>query len=207
VRLATSFPAFRWRAGYDHGVLREAAAEFPPITDPRWGHFQGEHEPDKRQGGPEMWGPVTTRIMTDLMSPRTTQSVAHALGRGPLHPDIIGGGMHLSGPGARLDTHVDFNAHPATRWPRVANALLYLNERWEPEWGGVLELDRSAVEVLPTMGTLVVFETSDRSWHGHPKPIVGDHWRKSLAVYFYDPAGEVAVDEFHSTRWAGEPGT
>jgi hypothetical protein len=43
------------------------------------------------------------------------------------------------------------------------------------------------IEVLPLFNTTVIFETSSRSWHGHPEPIVGDHLRKSLACYFYAP--------------------
>jgi hypothetical protein len=208
VRLDVSFPASVHRAPYPPDFLREAAVEFPKPDDPRWHVFQGEHEPQKRQGGPDTWGPCTTQIMVDLMSARFAHDVAHAIGHeGILYPDVYGGGLHLSGPGARLDTHVDFNRHPHMGWRRKANVLLYLNEDWQPEWGGCLELDRGAATIPPTMGTLVVFETSDRSWHGHPEPITDGHWRKSLAVYFYDVADVVTVGEAHDTTWAGEPGT
>jgi hypothetical protein len=204
-RLDTSFPAYTLD---DVGEVyswpvAQAAAEFPEPDDQRWQVFRGTHEPMKRQGGPDCWGPATTQIILDMLSPGFAQSVAHLLGYDILIGDVYGGGMHLSGPGAHLDVHADFNRHPATRWRRRANVLLYLNPGWREAWGGVLELDHSA-RVIPEMGRLVVFECSERSWHGHPVPITDGHWRKSLATYFYDPSDVVDDREFHDTRWEGE---
>jgi SM-20-related protein len=60
---------------------------------------------------------------------------------------------------------------------KVITVLLYLNPEWTSD-GGRLRLLRSkkledfAVEVPPTMGSLIVFKRSDRSWHGH-KPFEG----------------------------------
>jgi hypothetical protein len=54
---------------------------------------------------------------------------------------------------------------------KVITVLLYLNPAWESS-GGRLRLLRSknvqnyAAEVPPTMGSLVIFKRSDRSWHG-----------------------------------------
>lgn len=205
-KLDVSFPAWVLTGAWPGPLLRRAAEEFPGPWDDRWHVFEGEHEPMKRQGGPECWGPVTTRIITSLLSPVPCDEVARQLGRQVVVGDITGGGMHLSGPGARLDTHVDFDRHPETGWRRVANLLLYLNEGWREEWGGCLELDGGKVTVVPELGTMVLFETSDRSWHGHPKPIVGDHWRRSLAVYYYDPL-DAPEGAGHSTVWRGAPGT
>jgi len=60
---------------------------------------------------------------------------------------------------------------------KVITVLLYLNRDWESS-GGRLRLLRSknledyVAEVAPTMGSLIVFKRSDRSWHGH-KPFEG----------------------------------
>lgn len=60
---------------------------------------------------------------------------------------------------------------------KVITVLLYLNQGWQST-GGRLRLLRSknledvAAEVPPTMGSLLVFKRSDRSWHGH-KPFEG----------------------------------
>lgn len=204
-RLDVSFPAFSLddvgeHFGYD---LDGVASEFPDPDDPRWFVFRGAHEPMKRQGMVDCWGPATVATILDLLSPSMCQAVARQLGYPVLVGDTYGGGMHLSGPGAHLDVHVDFDRHPHTGWRRRANLLIYLNKDWDPAWGGCLELDHT-LSITPEFGKLVLFETSDRSWHGHPVPISDGHWRKSLAVYFYDPHDVAAPDSGHSTIWFDE---
>lgn len=60
---------------------------------------------------------------------------------------------------------------------KVITVLLYLNPEWD-SGGGRLRLLRSKnledylAEVPPTMGSLIIFKRSDRSWHAH-KPFDG----------------------------------
>jgi SM-20-related protein len=60
---------------------------------------------------------------------------------------------------------------------KVITVLLYLNLDWDSS-GGRLRLLRSknledyVAEVPPTMGSLIIFKRSDRSWHAH-KPFDG----------------------------------
>jgi len=60
---------------------------------------------------------------------------------------------------------------------KVITVLLYLNPDWESS-GGRLRLLRSknledfVAEVPPTIGSLIIFKRSDRSWHAH-KPFDG----------------------------------
>ena len=60
---------------------------------------------------------------------------------------------------------------------KVITVLLYLNPEWDNS-GGRLRLLRSKnlddylAEVPPTIGSLLIFKRSDRSWHGH-KPFEG----------------------------------
>ncbi|MFZ0313607.1 MAG: 2OG-Fe(II) oxygenase [Candidatus Korobacteraceae bacterium] len=60
---------------------------------------------------------------------------------------------------------------------KVITVLLYLNPDWESS-GGRLRLLRSKdledyiAEVPPTIGSLIIFKRSDRSWHAH-KPFDG----------------------------------
>jgi SM-20-related protein len=60
---------------------------------------------------------------------------------------------------------------------KVITVLLYLNPDWDSS-GGRLRLLRSkdledyVAEVPPTMGSLIIFKRSERSWHAH-KPFDG----------------------------------
>jgi hypothetical protein len=91
---------------------------------------------------------------------------------------------------------------------------LYLNEGWNEEWGGHFELwDRSmhhcVRKVAPLFNRLVVFSTTDFSFHGHPDPLdcPSNVTRKSLALYYYSngrPNHEVSGK--HSTLFKARPG-
>jgi hypothetical protein len=202
--------AFQTAAPFPHAVidglwnpdqLRACAAEFPPATDPRWATYPDPKEYGKRAGDSRMWGPVTQRFFMQAHLAETCELLEEWTGIGPLMADDLGGGMHVTGEGGRLDMHRDFNRHPSLPLERRLNLLVFLNEVWEREWGGVLYLGREReVEVLPLFGRTVLFACGPESWHGHPEPIVGEHWRKSLAVYFYAPLRAETAPS-HSTVW------
>jgi hypothetical protein len=50
-------------------------------------------------------------------------------------PDLVGGGIHETGPRGHLDVHVDFNYMEDRRLHRRINILVYLNKDWKKEWG------------------------------------------------------------------------
>jgi hypothetical protein len=128
-------------------------------------------------------------------------------------PWYFGGGTHENLQGQDLDAHIDFNYHPLTRQHRRLNLIIYLNEQWQDEWGGSLQLHRDPtlppqsdeiVTVTPLLNRCVIFETSERSWHGFRRidlPADRQHLsRRSFAVYFYTDSrpAEQTADE-HST--------
>jgi len=128
-------------------------------------------------------------------------------------PFYFGGGTHENREGQDLDPHIDFNYHPVTNQHRRLNLIIYLNEDWQDDWGGSLQLHRDPyrdpnedeiVTVTPLMNRCVIFETTENSWHGFQKITLPEEQkgrsRRSFAVYYYTdtrPAEETG--EEHST--------
>lgn len=107
-------------------------------------------------------------------------------------PYFVGGGYHETTRGGKLGIHADFRINEQLHLHRRLNVIVYLNERWEREWGGCLELwsrdmARKVVEVEPLFNRAVVFNTDESSYHGHPDPLqTPEHVRRrSLALYYY----------------------
>lgn len=133
-------------------------------------------------------------------------------------PDLIwddsyeGGGMHQTRSRGLLDVHVDFNRLDRTGNYRRLNLLLYLNPGWSSDWGGALELwDREVRTcchtIEPILNRCVIFETSERSFHGVTRltcpPAIS---RKSFALYFYTREGAPGIaGGSHSTLFKARP--
>jgi hypothetical protein len=130
-------------------------------------------------------------------------------------PHFLGAGLHQVMPGGKLKIHVDFNFHKHLKLDRRVNLLLYLNEAWQEEWGGHLELwstdmSRCAQRIPPLFNRCVIFSTTTDSYHGHPDPLrcPPDRTRKSIVLYYYTngrPANELS-DPFW-TRHQKRPGS
>ncbi len=124
-------------------------------------------------------------------------------------PHLRGGGIHLIERGGFLKIHADFNVHFDLGLDRRLNVLLYLNEDWDEDWGGHLELwdramKRCVRKIAPLLNRCVVFSTTSTSYHGHPEPLAAPagRSRKSLALYYYT-AGRPAEERHapHSTLY------
>jgi hypothetical protein len=55
--------------------------------------------------------------------------------------------------------------------------------------------------VVPSWGKCVIFLTDDQSVHGFSVPVVGDHWRKSIALYYYTSADANVFSGDRDTNW------
>ena len=137
----------------------------------------------------------------------------------PLIPDphFIGGGLHEGLRGGFLKMHTDYSIHPETRLDRRINLLAYLNQDWEREYGGFLELWDSELKrchhkILPIFNRVVIFSTTDYSFHGNPDPVLcpSEQSRKSIAVYYFSngrPSHEIRPStKDESTIYVQRPG-
>ena len=202
---------------FDGSLIDEIVNEFPSVSDPIWESSNQEQIQVKLRSN---WG-------TDEDISPATRSVVHFLNSGAFmkrlsvicgidklisDPYYTGGGLNCTRPGGLLDVHVDGNWHHAMGVHRRLNAILYLNKEWQTAWGGQLELwDRElshcVTSIEPRMNRLIVFETHDFTFHGHPTPLAcpSDEARKSLILYYYTalprPESQVAMSKPHRAMW------
>jgi Rps23 Pro-64 3,4-dihydroxylase Tpa1-like proline 4-hydroxylase len=126
--------------------------------------------------------------------------------------ELLGGGIHVTGPGGRLDVHVDFNFIEDRKLHRRLNLLLYLNSPWDESWGGQLQLWDKDIKhceatFAPIFNRCIIFETNEISYHG-VVPVSPDTPtpRKSFATYYYTkeaPAHWTGIS--HSTIFKARP--
>lgn len=129
---------------------------------------------------------------------------------------LRGAGVHIVKNKGFLGMHTDFNTyyHPTHgKLDRRINLLIYMNKDWKSEYKGDLlmyhpdnisEVKRNQ----PLFNRCVIFNTTNKSIHGHPEPLCVDKedlYRKSIAVYYYTKNTEGEHDfegDFaHSTLW------
>lgn len=107
----------------------------------------------------------------------------------------MGGGQHIHGKKGNLNPHLDYSIHPKTNLQRRINLIYYLTDKYSSNEGGQLGFwgnDNSKKpgklikEYEPKFNRVIIFNTSQNSWHGLSKlynPTKGKY-RKSLASYY-----------------------
>lgn len=198
---------------FDLDMVRAVRAEIDAMTVPPERNFYGTFE--KRRLSKLSQMPPRTRALVDFLhSPTFLAELETLTGIANLIPDetLEGGGLHQIGPGGYLKIHADFNWNRYIKRYRRLNVLLYLNEDWQDEWEGKLELwdpkmTACQAEIAPLMNRMVVFSTTDDSFHGHPVPLKcpADVTRNSIALYYYTATNPPGVRVSTLTDWRERP--
>src|SRR5450432_304123 len=209
-RLASEF---RQAKPFPHVVLQnflnwttdEMSDVYPTSDWPYWNKRLDFYQSGKMYfRDTDVMPPLLSSMFYELCAPPFLKFLESVTGIGALIPDPYyeGGGLHCSGPGGVLMPHIDSHFYDRLKLYRRINLLLYLNPKWEESFGGCLELWEKGAKspakvIVPDWGTCVIFRTDDRSVHGFSTPIEQDHWRCSLALYYYN-----SVETF---RFSGDP--
>jgi Rps23 Pro-64 3,4-dihydroxylase Tpa1-like proline 4-hydroxylase len=213
---AQPFPHIAVDGFFPEADLDAVLTEFPTPETIRWQRFNNQQERKLASSNERNLGPATRKLIWELNSQVFIEFLEALTGIQGLIPDphLGGGGLHQIERGGHLGVHVDFNRHTRLQLDRRINLLIYLNKDWQEEYGGHLELwDRQMQhcikKVLPLYNRMVVFSTTDFSYHGHPNPLTcpEGRTRKSLALYYYSngrPAEEISGS--HSTIFRNRPG-
>ena len=202
-RSADPFPHVVLDNVFDPELLKQILVEFDAMDRGRWHSSDKALERKWATEDIQHFGPTTRTFINQLNGGLFLNFLEKLTGIEGLisDPHLRGGGLHEIRREGTLGVHADFNLYPRLNIWRRLNLLLYLNENWDPEWRGELELwDRTGKQrvksVAPLFNRVVIFDTSNYSYHGHPHPLMcpPDRSRKSIALYYYTarkPEGEI----------------
>lgn len=175
-------------------LLEIMSDSFPNRTDGKWWKYENILEKKLARNDLHNFPYPIRKFINELMENRFVSFLEHITGIKGLITDhtLNGGGLHQIVRGGKLDIHADYNYHPITHLDRRVNVLVYLNKNWELNWNGNLELwdeqmKECLVSIPPEIGTVVIFNTTDHAYHGHPDPLSCPYSesRKSIALYYY----------------------
>jgi Rps23 Pro-64 3,4-dihydroxylase Tpa1-like proline 4-hydroxylase len=206
---AQPYPHIVFDNFFDSELVERILGEFPKPKAINWQKFDNAAEIKLASAAEASFGPMTRLFLYHLNSITFLEFLSRVTGIDNLisDPRFDGGGLHQILPGGKLAVHADFNKHRDYGLDRRLNLLLYLNKDWREEYGGHLELWNRAMtrcegKVLPIFNRVMIFGTTDFTFHGHPDPLKCPEGmtRKSLALYYFSngrPAEEVSGE--HST--------
>jgi hypothetical protein len=207
-RLAKPFPFVKIDDFLDPGKAAEIVKSYPTF-DRALEHgttFTTVNERKKIQiCDAKTFPPAVAELNRFLASPGFLKDLSYitAIPNILADEELVGGGIHITGPGGRLDVHVDFNFIEARQLHRRLNLLIYLNQGWQPGWGGQFQLwDKDVKNCMSTFDPIfnrcVIFETSEISFHGVvPITAQAQAPRKSFATYYYTKEAP--------NHWTGKP--
>lgn len=163
------------------------------------------------------FGDYLKELFMELNSPEFIKHLETITGIKDLITNDItlpGAGIHRIKNGGYLKLHTDFNSYynHYGKLDRRINLLIYMNPEWKEEYNGSLclcdkEKNSCVKKILPILNRCVIFNTSNKSIHGHPEVLNTPEniCRQSIAVYYYTKNNNIQYDfegdVDHSTIW------
>lgn len=199
-RDAKPFPHIVIDRFLDPGFYANARTHFPAVNSDIWKMPSNDHTQQKmvtKRGDHDVKELLYTDGARATLRELNSAAFLHFLevlsGIQGLIPDpyLAEAGFHCTGDGGFLDIHADFSHHDGMGLERRLNLIYFLNDGWQSDYGGSLNLYdealKPAVSVEPIGNRCVLFETSDISYHGHPEPmrLPPGTYRRSIAMYYY----------------------
>ena len=192
---------------FDHWIIddffpldkaQRITENFPAYDDERWYFYENAIENKKTLQDWLRFPPDIYQTLQELCSNEFIETIKSMTGIKNLYPDygLHGGGLHMHGRGGNLNIHKDYSIHPRLKMQRKLNLIVYMSNDWDPAWGGGLELwsnnpetnrPKELIKIIePKFNRAILFDTTQNSWHGLPKPLTcpDGKYRKSLAVYY-----------------------
>ncbi len=151
--------------------------------------------------------PLLRTVVNSFTSNLFVSWLKSVTGNQQIIPDVelLGAGLSSAPSGSYLGLHVDFNWNDTLRLNRKFNLLLYLNESWETQWGGELEMwnleqTQCLHKIDPLPNRLIFWEHDEKFLHGFSSPIKSpsDVERQNLMIVYYNSNGTPTSDPHKS---------
>ena len=217
--LANSFPHTIIDNFFEEEILNTILEEFPKDIDKNGENYNNKAEKKFTLNDISKLSKTTVEFINFLNSSIFIKYLQDLTGINEIlipDPYLIGGGLHELRNDGFLNIHADFNRHPKMKLDRRLNILIYLNKDWKNEYGGQLQLwdknmKKCEQNIVPTFNRMVIFSTTDSSYHGNPIKVCHSKLisRKSIAMYYYSngrPSSENQLGD-HSTIFRKRPDT
>lgn len=162
-------------------LLRSALASWPEPNWLGWHRYTGKTA-DKFGSLTYADIPRACRAALDALALR----VAGEIGDSFIDYDLHASGLHMLPPGGFLAGHFDAECHPLRPWKRTHSVVLFVNDKWESDWGGSL-LVESVGTFRPQFNKCVIFET-EKAWHEVDSVATEADYRKTLALFAWKQA-------------------
>ena len=214
---AKPFPSIVFDNFFEEEILNEILSDFPSNIKDIGNEFNNKAEKKLSLNSAEKLSLKTNNFINFLNSEPFVKFLNELTGIKETlitDPYLVGGGLHELKDGGFLNIHADFNQHPRMKLDRRLNILIYLNHNWKENNGGHLELwdkemKNCEKKVLPIFNRMVIFSTTDFSYHGNPNKVKVEknNSRKSIALYYYSngrPNSERKLG-LHSTIFRKRP--
>jgi hypothetical protein len=217
VRRSKPVPNFKIDNFLDEGFANRVLAAFPSYDEAiKVGRsFAAVNEYKKVQvTDAALFAEPVAQLNAALAAPEFVDLLSYVFDISNLMADdqLVGGGIHQTGPRGFLDVHIDFNYIEERQLHRRLNILIYFNRDWKDEWGGNIELWDKDVKVChhsfsPIFNRCVVFATNEISYHGVTAvKCPPDQTRKSFAAYYYTKEAPIGwAGEHHTTIFKARP--
>lgn len=189
---------------FSNDMLEKLIREIPSMSEKNWVHEDNDQLQTYNLRSAIELGETGFQLTAFLHSAAFLYFLSEVTGIWELLPDpyLQGGGFHVMPRGGKFDVHADRNTAYETGLHRRLSLIVYLNKDWKPEYGGQLELwnsDGTRCEgvVEPVFNKTVIFEITDKNFHGVPKHIAcpEGRTRDCFLVYYHTarPAGQDAA--------------
>jgi 2OG-Fe(II) oxygenase superfamily len=203
------FPHIAFDEFLPHQLALTLAAQFPQPDNPAWTTHANAHANRQFLGDETKYHPLFRQFTQAVSSRRFLLFLETLSGINGLIPDpyFIGGGAMTADCGHKLDMHIDFNWHYHLHVYRRLNALFYLTPEWQEGWGGALRVEGSVTRnYFPVFNRLIVFSTSEDSWHGQPIPLAcpPNIKRNVFSAFYYTAASPAQEADPHLTKYHEE---